>query len=181
MDIPKIDNTKDPLSQVYDLQRALLLNNDYIASNVKLANLILFTQADGNKQLMPIKREISEGDLPEFRILPSGGTPRVGRDSSSTSWQQRFEYQLATGTTDAEALMMPLTFALLCAWASWHPMFGQLTWEGRPFVQLAQAMEATQGVAIENQNRGIIGWATMWQVQVDIWLPTERLKTYNQV
>jgi hypothetical protein len=172
---------KDPLSQCYDLLSQLAFNNKTIKSLVKPANLIVFTSPVGSKNVVLPKSEIGEGDLPEMRITPTGGTPKIGCDSDHTAFLQKFDFQIASGTLDAEATMFPLTFAMLCAWTSWHPLFGELVWHEQPFVHKATAGEATQGIAILDANRGIRGWATVWSVQVDIWLPTAELKTLNTI
>jgi len=175
---------KDPFSQCYDLLKSLIFNNNDIARLIRPANAMMFTREPGRtRQVLPLKAEISEGDLPEWRLLPTGGTPKVGRSSDHSSWLQKYSMQIATGDLDVEAEkgLFPLSFALWCAWASWAPMFASLTFHDTPFVHLAQAIEATQGIAIENENRGIRGWATVWQVQVDIWLPTVLMQTFNTI
>ena len=168
---------KDPISQTYEMLMTMALANPTISQLVRVKNRILFTST--SRVMLPVKDEISEGDIPELRIVPTGGTPKVGRDSDSTSWLQEYEMQIATGSTDVEALMFPLSFALLAAWVDWHPKFATLTWQGHPFVHTAIATKARQGLAIENENRGIRGWATVWAVQVDIWLSTLLLKQLN--
>lgn len=171
---------RDPFSQCYDVLKSMLENCTIVQDLVESDNVILFATS-GQLAMKGLKDEIHESDLPEIRILPSGLTPRVGRDSTHSSFMQRFSVQLATGHLAADELMFPLTLALAASWANWQPMFGDLTWQGNKFVHLAQATEAQQGIAIENENRGIRGWATVWSVQVDIWLPTAVLRSLNTV
>lgn len=169
---------RDPFSQTYDMLMEMALGNPTVTSLVRVKNRMMFTAKD-TRVMLPRKDEISEGDLPELRILPSGGTPKVGRDSDHTSWLQEFDMQIATGDTDVEALMFPLSFALLCAWTDWHPRFATLTWGGEPFIHTIVATKASQGLAIENENRAITGWASVWSVQADLWLSTAALKRLN--
>lgn len=171
---------KDPFSQCYDVLKSMLENNTLVQELVENENIVLFSTSS-QLSMKGLKDEIHESDLPEVRILPSGITPKVGRDSDHSSFMQKFSVQLATGELAADELLFPLTLALASAWANWQPMFGNLTWQGRKFVHLAQATEAQQGIAIENENRGIRGWATVWSVQVDIWLATEALRLLNTI
>jgi hypothetical protein len=173
-----IDSTLDPFTQCYLLQRELALSNALISELCTRKNVVLFGETS-QEAMEALKGEINEGDLPELRIVPKGGTPKVGRDSTFTSFLQKFDWQLATGELSATELLFPLTLALLCAWSAWQPKFAELTWQGLRFVHLAQAVSAEQGVAIENENRGIRGWATVWSVQVDVWLPTSALQQLN--
>jgi hypothetical protein len=171
---------KDPFSQAYSLQARMAMSNPSVAAMVKPANCLLFTLPTGSKQVLPLKREIGEGDVPELRILPKGATINPSRDSDHVSWLQKYDWQVATGNMDVEASMFPLSLALLCSWMQWHKLFGQLTWQGSAFVHVAAISECQQGITIEDEARGIRGWASVFATTVDIWLPIAVLKTFNK-
>lgn len=188
-----IPSSLDPFSQSYLLLANLLANNIQISQIVSVKNLLMSIDLGHDPQkaaiwiLKKTSDTVSEGDLPEVRIVPAGMTPKIGRDTDHSSFLQKFAIEVSTGKIDASDPrgMFLLQLQLAAAWASWQPLFGELTWPDddpdHNFVHLAQATEASQSIELKDANRAIRGWAQVWQVQVDIWLATKTLQSLNMI
>ncbi len=155
---------RDPISQVYDALWAMLEAHQGFVDLVRPGNRI---KASG-ENLNPVKDEVSETDLPEVRIVATGGSFNTHLSSSKAQLVKQFEIQLSTGDQRLDALIFPVQWEIFRAFsvAGWIAALQDLTWAGAKFVVSAEPLSTSEGKSMADLNRGIKGWAAAWACRV---------------
>lgn len=162
----------DPITLVWNALLDMLESHAGFMSLVKVGNLIRFT----GKNRDPVKSQIGPADVPEVRLIPRGGIPHVQRTSNSSSMLETFEVQITSGDQRVDVALFPVKWQVLKALAGWAAVLGALTWKGKTFVRLTRPTGVADGVAEEDLRRGIVGWASIWTVEVHMWFTTTDLQ-----
>ena len=145
----------EPFSVLYDAMIAVLKADHRIHV------------VDWNSTRDPLNEVVAESDLPEIQIRPSGLNAQLGSKSCGSEVQRRFEILVNTGDKRLGALLFPTEWVLLGAL---HRMkygaLDDLKFNNRRFVEDVMVNSSTSGIALPESNRGIDGWASLWDVVV---------------
>lgn len=165
----------DPFTMVYDALWDLAEGSNRVTDMVRLGNRIKMRTTAPNPGL---KRQVSQGDLPELVLALTSGSGNLLNTSSSSMVTKQYAWQLATGSLNPERLL-ELEFALFAALVDWPAILGALTWSGAEFVKRANLVGMESGAEMAEQNRGILGWASVWTLEVEMHFRTSDLRTYG--
>lgn len=163
----------DPLTQIYDALWDMLETHKGFDRLVRVGNRAKFSLAGPRD---PVKDEISEADLPEVRIVRTGGEAHLQRTSNGSSILQRYEVQIGTKSLRYDTELFPLEWEIYKAFSKWQDKLKGLEWAGKPYVKLARPLSFTTGVDEGQLDRGIEGWATVWSIEVELWFATADLQ-----
>jgi len=162
----------NPFILLYDALWELLESYAGFTDLVRLGNRIKFS---GDNRA-PVKQEMQSADLPEVRLVCTGGTPHVQRTSGSSSCTKTFSVQIATGDQRYNESLFPVEWAIYKAMARWQSILGALIWEGESFVKQCQPVSSRIGLAEFDVARGIKGWTSVWEIEIDMWFSTAILQ-----
>lgn len=166
---------ENPFGKVYEALWEMAM------SHVRLADMV----PEGNRAsygslasaMDPVKKVIASADVPELVLVPSGITSgNLHANSSQSMVQRRYSFITSTGDFRARKLIFPIEFALCCALADWKQTLGVLSWHGKTFVKGCNLIDAAEGLAAVEQNRGLRGWSCVWSCSVDFWFDTATLR-----
>lgn len=167
--------SKNPLELIHDTFWTLLLNNAAFIDVVdKEKNRILVY---GGKA-QPIKPEIGPADLPEVRIVPAIIDANPYSDSETTSLRVHLAVQVATGHQEISRLLK-IQWAVFCSLLNWDTVLETLTWNGLPFVSACRLHENKDSLHNDELNRGIKGWSSIWQCEIDCHWKTATLRNWE--
>ena len=160
----------DPFTLVHNALWALLEAHQGFVNLVPANNRIKFT---GDLRA-PIKDQISTADLPEVRIVPTGGEAHLKRTSNSSSVLKRWEIQVSTGDqrVDYTKGVFAVEWEILIALQDWITALKAITWTSKPFVVTAKPATVREGVTEADLNRGIKGWSALWACEVEMFFQT---------
>jgi len=175
-----VSTSNDPFSQVDRALWDLLEAHEGFTDRVRSGNRIKFS---GGGSRSPMKDQVSEADLPEVRLIPTGGTPTLEIDSHTCQVVRRWEIQIATGDQRVDeagdltgtdkaygASLLPVEWEILRAMQGWRDVLRALNWpadeENKPFVLVHKCQPFTDGTTNTDLNRGIKGWSTVWGLEV---------------
>jgi len=161
----------NPLRQVYDTLWDTLEANSEFAALVLVGNRIKHQ----GKLRDPEKQDVSGRDLPEVRIIPSQFQPHLFRTSNGASLLVRYEIQVASGSRLTETVF-DVGWAVFRALSNWSALLTALTWQGASFVKKCRPIAAETTLGSGAMNRGIVGWATVWTGEVEMWFDTDDLQ-----
>lgn len=155
---------RDPMSKVYDALWAMLEAHKGFVDLVRPGNRIKASGAN----LKPVKDEVSDKDLPEVRIVATGGSTNTHFTSSKAQLSKQFEIQISTGDQRLDALLFPVQWEIFRAFSfsGWVAALKDLTWAGEKFVVSAEPLSVSEGKSMADLNRGISGWAAAWACRV---------------
>lgn len=162
----------DPITQVYYALWELLEAHVPLAAMVRVGNRIKFSGANRD----PMKDEVSGADFPEIRVLPVSSEPHLQRTSNGSSIVKRFRVVAATGDQRVDAGLFPLEWEIYRALSSWATVLMSLRWKDKPYVRLAKPISVEDGISRTDMERGIKGWASIWEVEVSMWFSTTDLQ-----
>jgi len=161
----------DPFTAVHNALLNLLMAYVPLSNMFKAGNRVAFV---GSKR-SPVKDHPQAADLPEIRLVPTGGTPHLQRTSNSSSCVCTWEIQISTGDQRVDEKLLPAEWAVYRAMEDWVAVLGALEWEGKTYVKLCRPQSIASGVSNADLNRDIIGWSTIWGCEVEMWFSTADL------
>lgn len=165
-----------PFVLVYDALWELAEASSPLAEIVKPSNRIKFNHT-GTKD--PIKREVSQADLPEIILVTTGTAGNIQETSSTSRINKQFEWIVATGDLSVVNRLLPIEWAIWCAMIDYKAVLGALTWESQHFVKRCALLNASSGFTDSERNRGIRGWSSVWSIEVEMHFRTSNLSDYN--
>lgn len=116
-----------------------------------------------------IKQNISDNDIPELILAPSGGSSNLQNTSTTSKIERRFDWLLSTGDYDAK-LIFDVQWSLFRAMLRWNTL--SLKWKDKTFAKLIKLIDISEGESDPNRNRGIKGWSCLWAVSVEMHFDT---------
>lgn len=158
----------DPFTIAYEGLWALLETWEPFTELVKSGNRIKYVGSSRN----PEKPEVSDGDMPEVRIIPVSTLTHVKRTSNLTSCLQKFEIGISTGDQRLHVRHFPVKWAILRALTNWQASLTILTWNGKTFIKIARPTEVSEGVSEFDANRNIRGWSSVWSCELEMFFTT---------
>ena len=165
---------RDPYSKVVDGLWNLLEAKTGFIEAFRPANRIKYTGTSRD----PEKTEISDKDTPEIRIIVSRSAPNEQRTSCSTFDRVTFEIQVASGDQRIDHRHLPLKWLVFRAAARMLDApnaLTKLTWNGKTFVHMVEAVTVVEGQTERDLTRGILGWTAIWAVDIQMHFTTADL------
>lgn len=162
-----------PFDLVYDSLWQTLLVSPSFRSLVREGNRIRF---DSDSDRSPMKDNVLTADTPEM-VLSVESTSQINlhRTSCTSSLTRRYAWLLSTGDQRAQRLLFPIEWAVFCAMNGFKETLCALKWNGLRFVKDVRVSDATAGLSDPARNRGIIGFSSVWRVDVDMHFATTDL------
>ena len=156
-----IDN---PFILVYDALWTLAERNETLMELIKLKNRIKYDDVLGPK------KNISDADLPELELIQAGAECNLMDSSSTTKVVRQYTWGITTGEFEVNPFYNSVSWELLCAMVDWDSVLCALTWpdEDWHFVVRTNVISADEGTIMRKNNRGILGWAGMWTIDVQM-------------
>jgi len=144
----------------------------------------------------PMKKEILTADLPEVRVVPSGGAMNLHVTNKESNIKKSFQIQVSTGDQRVDAVgtelsgedelikvnvgLFPVEWEILRALTTWSETIYKLTWKGEEFVKDLSVVGLTEGASQADLNRGIRGWSAVVTIQVDMYFENSVLGTEDE-
>lgn len=165
----------NPFRLVYEALWDLAEASAPLTDTVKLGNRIRFDHTD---YFNPIKEEVSDADLPELVLVATATSGNMHETSSSSRINVQYEWLIATGDMSVVNALLPVTWYLWAAMANWREQLGALRWPAAAtdgFVKRTQFLSANTGLTDSQRNRGIVGWSSVWAIEVEMHFATSDL------
>jgi hypothetical protein len=148
-----------------------------LAAFVKAGNRIKYD----TYRMSAIKDALNDADLPELSVVPYGGLPHLRRSSGGTSFLERYECRLVTGSQMLGRVggFLPIKWEVYRAFVDWDDYLKALTWQGESFVVQTKLDEVTDDMLNTELtlDRGFIGWVGLIRFNVEMWFRTADLVT----
>lgn len=158
----------NPFTLLHDGMWKLIDDNPMWDNLVAPRNRIRFTSATDRD---PIKQEKDTACYPELWLCPQAGVVNPHYDSCSAMVKYRYQWVLTTADWRSNAILEQCQFAMLCSMVNFKPFIESLTWEGVRFAKRCDAQSFNVGGQDPKKSGGIVGWAAMWQNEIEIHLP----------
>jgi hypothetical protein len=158
----------DPISQVYDALWSMVEASPALADMIKTGNRIKYSGENRDPQ----KPEISDADMPELQIISVGTSPGLSRTSSGSSILKRFRVQVSTGDQRLDSGLYAIEWELYRAFVDWATTLKSLTWNSKAYVIKALPVSVQDGKSNNELQRGIRGWISLWECEVEMWFST---------
>ena len=169
-DEEEVVDERDPFTVLYEGLWALVLRCDYVADNVKVGSRI-----DWSATINPVRHNIAAADLPELALLPVSGEANLHMNSSTSRVIRTYTWMLSTGNFKLAASLFPMQFAIMQAMAGWKSSLTALTWSKKQFVKRLDLRDFKDGESDAKLNRGIQGWSSLLNVEVEMLFTTSDL------
>lgn len=164
---------EDPISKVYNALWSLLESHAPLASMVPAGNRVKYSGDNRD----PEKAQISSNDTPELRLTSVGSTPHLQRTSSSTSIAKRFRVEVSTGDQRFDAGLYAIEWEVNRAMLGWESVLTALTWQSQQYVKSSKIISTTDGKTERDLERGIRGWASVWECEIEMWFRTSDMQS----
>lgn len=165
----------DPLTLVYDEVWAYLETKSAFTTLVRASNRIKFSGGSRTPQ----KDKVSTFDLPEIRLIPVAMSFEDIRNSSSTSFfTQTLEFSIATGDQrlTENDMIFETQFTLIRCLVDVNAALKLLTWPTtQRFIGNVQVQGSQIGTSEADLNRGIKGWSSLVQLEIEYYFQTSDL------
>jgi hypothetical protein len=167
----------DPFTMVHNAIWSMLTDWSDFATFVKIGNRVTLTGENRD----PIKGTVSTDDLPEARLVPSGGSVTLGITNQENSITKRWDLQISTGDQRVDAVLFPVEWAALCALAKALDILTILAWgpDGEAetvFVTGVQLVKLSEGVSDVDMKRGVKGWSTIVTIEVVMYFDQDKMQ-----
>lgn len=167
-----IDGEDDPFTQVYRALWRMAERHPLINEKIKQGNRIRYDEQDN---IDPNKDNAAHGDMPELTLLSRTVSGNLHASSNSSQVIRQYEWWLATADYRVTEALHPIEWGLVCAMAGWKEVLGRLTWRGKTFCKMFDAMPSIAGFSDPARANGINGWAATWSAQVTMYFDTAKM------
>lgn len=155
----------DPLSICHEATVGILRDSPAVRTQIEnyQKNILDFTA-----RRLPIRSKVAESDLPELLVVYEGLLPQFYFSSSVVQITQSYHIRISTGDQRVDKFIFPLQFAVLSCMckAFLGGVYDNLLWNDTPFVQDVVPTNVTAGLSDPEANRGITGWASIFNFTV---------------
>jgi hypothetical protein len=122
---------------------------------------------------------VSTSDLPEVTLVANQSQANLHGTSSSSKLVYGYEWWIATGDVSVIRGILPVSWAVWCAMASWKDVVGALKWKGKTFCKRFDFVNQSLLLTDSEKNRGIRGFSSIWGCEVEMWFGTNDLIAQN--
>lgn len=155
----------DPYTLVHDGLWAVLEANTDFTTLVPELNRIKFSGTNRS----PIKDKIATADTPDVRISMRVLTIREGGASNGEFDRVQFNIELATGDQRLTARAFPIVWAIRQALFAGDATLAAIEFNSKTnWISCAQPGNVDFGIANDAENRGIVGWAAIASVEIQL-------------
>lgn len=171
----------NPFALVYNALWTMAEASYPLTQLVRPGNRIKFNQTG---QSDPTKRQVSNADLPELILVTTASNANIRGTSSSSMIIRQYDWIIATGDTSTVNKLLPVEWALFCAMCRWPYVLGPLKYPSDApdgFVKRANILSVNSGLTDPERNRGIMGWSSIWSLEVEMHFSTEALEQFNEM
>ena len=154
--------TLDPFSAVYEALWELAEGSPPLTALVKPGNRIKFNKT---RVADPVKKEVSDADLPELTLICTTSVVNMMDSSSSTKVVKNYDWIIATGDLNLLRKLMPVEWYLVCAMLRYPAVLNALQWEGQSYVKVCRVTGVSAGLTDSERNRGIVGFSSIWSLE----------------
>lgn len=161
---------KDPFSLVYKGLWELVDRNNNLDRLVPAGNRIRYDNP------APDKDVISDADTPELSLMRSSTTFDEKTNSSGTGLKAVYTWAIASGSLEIEPVFNPITFELFRSMVDYKCVLCSLQWCDCSFVQDLKLLSSQEATRLQDVNRGLEGWASLLEVEVEMFFQFTKLK-----
>lgn len=157
----------DPYTLVYNTLWAALEGHSDFTDLVPIKNRIRFTGDDRS----PIKAKLASADTPDVRIVMQQVVMReTGASGGTEADRVRFTVELATGDQRLDARAFPITWAIRQAIYGADAALRAIEFNSKTgWVLNPHTGTIDFGIAQDAEARGLIGWAAVCAVEMQLW------------
>ncbi len=150
----------DPFSLVYTALWRMVERNQTLLRYIPVGNRVKFDENSDAKAI------IESGDTPELKLLTGGGTFQGEDNKDRTTINRNYIWAVTTGDFRLNENFNRICFELYRSMIDWECTLCQLEWCGCKFVDNFRLTDAEDGTLLQDLNRGIPGWSTLWNCEV---------------
>ena len=165
----------DPLSLAYNALWDMLEAHAPLTDLVTVGNRIKYDKIFHST----IKDVLTQSDLPELSIVPTGSSYGMKQTSNGTRLVEFYEVRLVSDEQRVaqQGGFLPVKWEVLRAFIGWEVKLSTLTWVGSPgnkFVKRTSMNEISDDLLNEQLtiSRGFIGWVSLLRFEVEMWFRT---------
>ena len=159
----------DPFSLTYDLLWRLVERNNKLREYLSIGNRIKYDEHSS------VKREVADSDLPELALL-SGGASETERNSSHRYITKNYTWVIATGDNRINVVYNRIAFELYRSMVDFECEACKLEWCDCRFIENINITSVDEGTSFNDLERGISGWAALWNIEVRMVFSFQSLK-----
>lgn len=160
----------DPFTMVYDGLWDLVDRNPYLRQLLPARNKIKFDEDNARKD------SLNDADLPELQLLSDGGLANLRNNSSQSSITRNYIWQIATGDNRINPIFNKICFELYRSMFDWECTLCNLLWCDCRFVTGCRLVQIVDGNFLQDIERNIPGWSSLWSCEVDFVFPKQLLR-----
>lgn len=161
-----------PFTMVLSAIWELLLDHPCFFRDVREGNRIRF---DSQKDRDPLKSTIGAADLPEVSVVSQTVSANIQNTSSSSMCIRRYSILVSTGDYRYSEILGVIEWYIFVAMVGWQTRLTRLKWQDKAFCKRLNVVSATTGLSDPAQNRNIVGWSAVWQIEVEMHFATADL------
>lgn len=151
----------DPFSQLYNALWTMVERNRELKKLIPEGNRIRYQHES------ELKEQPNFADRPELQLL-SGGGSFGGRDNNtSRSVTKEFVWGITTADFRVNQLFNKVSWELFRSMSDWECVLCNLSWCNCRFVQNFRLISAEDSLLMTQLDKGLDGWSSLWQVEVD--------------
>jgi len=167
------DLHENPFSLVYDGLMRLARDDAGLSELIAAKNFI--DLVDLRELRYPLKDRVQDADFPELTLVDQAIGGQMIRNSSSSMVQKTYAWIIVTGQERLFERFYPVEWHLFRAMIGWRTVLTELEWDGQGFVKKVDFADSTAALAEALNARGVRGWSCLWQINVEMWFPTNSL------
>ena len=160
----------DPYSQVYNALWTMVERSTKLKQYIPLGNRIKY------EDISDVKESIQDADMPELALISGGGNFGNADNSTQRSCAREYIWALTSGDLRVNYLLNPIQFEIFRCMVDWECVLCNLQWCNCRFVTKCKLVSAEDGLLMQELNRAIPGWSSLWTVQVDFQFPIANLR-----
>lgn len=160
----------DPFSMVYNALWEMVERNKNLATYIPVGNRIKYDD------VAAIRASNEDADTPELALLSGGGSFGDTDNSSQRSCVREYIWALTSGDLKLNTIFNPIQWELFRSMNDWECVLCSLTWCNCAFVSNCRIISAEDSSINHELERDILGWTSLWNMQVDFQFPKASLK-----
>ena len=168
-----LDSETDPISKAHDALWELLEGSGDFTNLVAKGNRVKFA---GNSRA-PMKEQAITADYPQVRIVAVSSEPHSNRTSNGSSLKKRFAVQILTGDQRLTEVLFPLEWIIYRTMSKGISTLNTLMWRNHAFIKNVKPIAVADQLFMDGELRPtILGWTSVWQVEIEMWFTTADLE-----
>lgn len=174
-------NISDPFTLVYDNLLDIVKQSkglEIIVASLRDKIISLNTKQGNNA----IQSEPTAATLPEIILASNTVSGNFNFASNAVQITRLYQFLISTDAGALGETIYPLEWGISCAMvdAQYDVRLRELAWHNYKFVKALQLGAVTSGESNADANRGIQGWAAIWQLNVNMLFPQSMMRQFNQ-